>query len=425
MSASFLGRTELHSARRRFCRFLAASPLLAAIGTLSSRDYASAGQIGSEELGPFTVPDGPLIGSAEDAINVFDLEAVARQKLPPAHYGNIASGAGSGATLVRNRAAFGLFGIQSRRMIDVSKLDTSLELLGTRLAYPLMLSPCGNQRVAHPEAELATARAAAAQNANIILSTFSSTAIEDVVAARGAPIWYQLYPHSDWGVTQALVKRAERAGCPVIACTVDGYGIRREVLERYRRVDTRVCSSCHGTNVPLTPSYDPYPQAPMFNGLDMKGVGLLGPALDWTFMRKLRQFTDRKLVVKGILSAEDAVLAADAGFDGIILSNHGGRAFDTGISTIELLPEIVAAVAGRIPVIIDSGFRRGTDVFKALALGARAVCIGRPYLWGLAAFGQPGVTAALRLIHAEFLGAMRIAGAVRISEINATRVRTL
>jgi 4-hydroxymandelate oxidase len=415
-------RVGSRAARRRFCRFLAASPLLA-LGTLSSADRTLAGQIGSEELGPFTVPDGPLIESAQDAVNVFDLEAVARQKLPPAHYGVIASGAGSGKTLVRNREAFNLFGIQSRRMIDVSKLDTSVELLGTHLAYPIMLSPCGVQRVANAEGELATARAAAAQNANMILSTFSSTAVEEVVAARAAPIWYQLYPHNDWHVTQALVRRAEKAGCPVIACTVDGYGARREVLERFRRTDTRVCSGCHGANVPITPTYDPYPTAPMFAGLDMKGVGLLGPALDWTFMHKLRQLTDRKLVIKGILAAEDAVLAADAGFDGIIISNHGGRAFDTGISTIELLPEIVAALAGRIPIIIDSGFRRGTDVFKALALGARAVCIGRPYLWGLAAFGQAGVATAIRLISTEFQGAMRIAGAVRISEINATRVR--
>jgi 4-hydroxymandelate oxidase len=412
------------AARRQFCRFLAASPLLALSGA-SAWDRALADQIGSEELGPFSVPDGPLIEAAADAVSVFDLEAVARHKLPPAHYGNIASGAGSGKTLVRNREAFSLFGIQSRRMIDVSRIETSLELLGTHLAYPIMLSPCGGQHVADPEGELATARGAAAQNANMIMSTFSNTAIEAVVAARGAPIWYQLYPSSEWGVTQALVKRAEKAGCPVIVVTVDGLGARREVLERYRRADTRVCAGCHGSKVPTGPNYDPFEKAPMFDGLDMKGVGLLGAALDWTFMRKLRQLTDRKLVIKGILAAEDAVLAADAGYNGIIVSNHGGRAFDTGVSTIELLPEIAAAVGGRIPIIIDSGFRRGPDVFKALALGAKAVCIGRPYLWGLASFGQAGVATALRLISAEFQVAMRIAGALSIADIGATRIRRL
>jgi isopentenyl diphosphate isomerase/L-lactate dehydrogenase-like FMN-dependent dehydrogenase len=211
----------------------------------------------------------------------------------------------------------------------------------------------------------------------------------------------------------------------VIVVTVDGLGARREVLERYRRADTRVCAGCHGSKVPTGPHYDPFEKAPMFDGLDMKGAGLLGAALDWTFMRKLRQLTDRKLVIKGVLAAEDAVLAADAGYDGIIVSNHGGRAFDTGVSTIELLPEIAAAVGGRIPIIIDSGFRRGPDVFKALALGAKAVCIGRPYLWGLAAFGEAGVATALRLISAEFQVAMRIAGTLSIADIGTTRIRRL
>jgi 4-hydroxymandelate oxidase len=424
MTASQATDARFRTARRSFCRFLAASPLLAAASPLLWH-RTLAGEIGSEELGAFYVPDGPLIESAEVAANVFDLEAVARHKLPPAHYGQIASGAGSGRTLVRNREGFNLFGIQSRRMMGVSKIDTSLNLLGTRLAYPVMLSPIGGQRVADPEGELATARGAASQNANMIMSTFSSTAIEAVAAARGAPIWYQLYPSSQWRVTQALVRRAEKAGSPVIVCTVDGLGARREVLERYRRTDTRVCSGCHGDNVPNTPGYDAFAGAPMFDGLDMKGVGQLGAAIDWPYMRELRQLTDRKLVIKGILAAEDAVLAVEAGFDGIVVSNHGGRAFDTGVSTIELLPEIVAAVAGRIPIIIDSGFRRGTDVFKALALGAKAACIGRPYMWGLAAFGQAGVAAALRLIAAEFQATMGTAGTLSISDIGAAQIRRL
>jgi 4-hydroxymandelate oxidase len=418
-----MSRSRMRVARRNFCKLLAASPLLAIDGPPWDRAFAA--EIGSEEMGAFSVPDAPLIESAQDAVNVFDLEAVARHKMPPAHYGQIASGAGSGRTLVRNREAFNLFGIQSRRMIGVSRIDTSQDLLGTRLATPIMLSPVGGQRVADPEGELATARGAAAQNANMIMSTFSTTAIEEVVAARGAPIWYQLYPSSEWRVTQALVRRAEKAGCPVIVCTVDGLGARREVLERYRRADTRICASCHGTNVPDGPNYDPFANAPMFDELDMKGVGQLGAAIDWAYMRRLRQLTDRKLVIKGILAAEDAILAVDAGFDGIVVSNHGGRAFDTGVSTIELLPEIAAGVAGRIPIIIDSGFRRGTDVFKALALGARAVCFGRPYMWGLAAFGQAGVAKALELVGTEFRGAMRTAGATTLSGITAAQIRRL
>lgn len=403
------------NSRRAFCMFLAASPLWAA---MPLREVARAAGLGSEELGALTAPETPLIEAAEEALNVFELEAVARAKLPPAHYGQIATGAGSGRTLIRNREAFGTYGIHARRMVGVSRIDTSIELFGQRLAYPIMLAPAGSHRIAHPEGELATARGAAAQNANMILSTFSSTAIEEVVQARGGPVWYQLYPSSEWRVSRALVKRAEKAGCPVIVCTVDGLGgTRRETFERFRRIDKRDCNACH------TPDHDRFATAPMFAGLDMRGVGQLGAAIDWNFIRRLRQETDRKLLIKGILAAEDAALAVDAGIDGVIVSNHGGRAFDTGVSTIEVLPEIVAAVRKRVPVLIDSGFRRGTDVFKALALGASAVCIGRPYLWGLAAFGDKGVATALRLINAEFEGTMRTAGTLSTAQIDEKCIR--
>jgi 4-hydroxymandelate oxidase len=410
--------TRTRASRRAFCKFIASSPLWAASG-MAART-ALAAQIGSDELGAFSVPDGPLIESADDALNVFDLEAVARNNLPPAHYGQIATGAGSGRTMVRNREAFNAYGIQARRMVGVAKIDTAIGLFGQRLAYPLMLSPIGSHRIANPEGELATARGAAASNANMLLSTFSSTGIEDVIAARGAAVWYQLYPSSEWRVSEALVKRAEKAGAPVIVATVDGIGGgKREVFERYRRIDKRDCTACH------TPDDDRFGTAPMFAGLDMKGVGLLGANIDWAFIRRLRQATTRKLVIKGILAAEDAALAADAGADGIIVSNHGGRTFDTGVGTLELLPEIVAAVKARIPVLIDSGFRRGTDVFKALALGATAVCVGRPYMWGLAAFGDKGVAAALKLMRAEFEATMRTAGTLNIAQIDRTRIRKL
>jgi 4-hydroxymandelate oxidase len=406
---------DRRAARRAFCRFLAASPLWAAAGLT-----ARAAEIGDDELGAFFVPDGPLIDSAEQAVSVFDLEAVARHNLPPAHYGQIATGAGGGGTMRRNRAGFGLYGIQARRMIGVSEVDASIELFGKKLAAPIMLSPIGSHRIANPEGELATAKGAAAQNANMIMSTFSSTAIEEVVAARGGPIWYQLYPQSEWRVTEALVRRAEKAGCPVIVATVDGVGGgKREVFERFKRVDKRDCNTCH------TPDDNRTGTAPMFTGIDMKGVGQLGAGIDLAFIKRLRQSTDRKLIIKGILAAEDAAIAADVGADGIIVSNHGARAFDTGVSTIELLPEIVAAVAGRIPVLIDSGFRRGTDVFKALALGAKAVCIGRPYMWGLAAFGAPGVATALKLVGSEFEATMKTAGTLNTAQIDAKRIRRL
>lgn len=399
--------------RRLFVKFLAGSPLFASAGVSAA---------GADEP---DIPDvATLIESAGEALNVFDLQAVARAKLPPAHYGQIATGAGSGRIMKRNREAFELFGINARRFVGVANVNPAVELFGEKSSYPILLAPAGSHKMADPQGELATARGAAAHDATMIMSTFTSTAVEEVAAVRGKPIWYQLYPSSEWRVTQALVKRAESAECPVIVCTVDGVGgARREIFELWRRTDKRDCAVCHTET--STGDRNPFSTAPMFDGLDMVGVRQLGPGIDWEFFRRLRDSTDRKLLVKGILHPEDARLAVQEGADGLIVSNHGGRQFDSGVSTIEVLPEIVKAVDGRIPVLIDSGFRRGTDVFKALALGAAGICIGRPYLWGLAAFGEAGVAAALNLMNSEFVAAMRHAGTLTVENIDARAIRRL
>jgi 4-hydroxymandelate oxidase len=407
---------DTRAARRAFCKFLAASPLWAAAG-LTTR----AAEIGDDELGAFFVPDAPLIESADQAVNVFDLEAVARHNLPPAHYGQIATGAGSGKTLMRNRAGFGLYGIHARRMIGVSKVDTSIELFGRKLAYPIMLSPIGSHRIANPEGELATAKGAAAMNANMIMSTFSSTAIEEVVAARGGPIWYQLYTTNNFEVTTALVKRAEAAGCTAVAVTVDTPAGRNTVTAtRLARTDERTCKACHGdaTGNRITPraGAGAVPK-PMFAGLNMQGVGLTSPSLTWDFIKRLKDVTRMKVVIKGLEAGEDAALAVASGADGIIISNHGGRATETGRGTIECVAEVSQAVAGRVPVLVDGGIRRGTDVFKALALGADAVGIGRPYIWGLATFGQQGVERVLDIFNNELRLAMVGCGTTSIRQI--------
>lgn len=386
---------------------------------------AFGGQRGVAFEGGVDLPDMEhLIASVDEALNVFDLQAAARRKLPPAHYGQIATGAGSGRILNRNRQAFDFFGIEARRMVGVARIDPSVVLFGSRSPHPILLAPAGSHKMADPEGEVATARGAADRHATMILSTFTSTPIEDVARARGEPVWYQLYPSTEWRVTRALVKRAEAAGSPAIVCTVDGVGgSRREIFERWRRADQRDCSACHTETA--AGERDPFRTAPMFAGLDTRGVGQLGPAIDWNFFRKLRDETDRKLLIKGILTATDAELAVGAGADGIVVSNHGGRQFDSGVSTIEVLSEIVERVDGRIPVLVDSGFRRGTDVFKAMAMGASGVCIGRPYLWGLAAFGAPGVATALRLMQTEFEAAMRHAGTVTVADIDTNTIRRL
>jgi isopentenyl diphosphate isomerase/L-lactate dehydrogenase-like FMN-dependent dehydrogenase len=279
----------------------------------------------------------------------------------------------------------------------------------------------GSQRAFNPDGELAVARAAKTKRHLQILSTVTTTSVEDVSAARGEPVWYQLYPTSDWTVAEGLLARAERAGCPAIVLTVDlPVGSNRETLFRSQRVDTRDCRMCHQPGFAGMVS-----RKPMFDGLDVTRVDdLVHPGTTWEFVKRLRDRTRSKLLLKGIVTAEDAALCAGNGIDGIIVSNHGGRSEESGRATIDSLPEVVAAVRGRLPVLVDSGFRRGTDMFKALALGARAICIGRPYGWGLAAFGQAGVEAVLQILRAELTTTMRTCGTPAIKDITPRSVDT-
>jgi isopentenyl diphosphate isomerase/L-lactate dehydrogenase-like FMN-dependent dehydrogenase len=246
-----------------------------------------------------------------------------------------------------------------------------------------------------------------------MLSTVASLSIEDVIEARGEPVWFQLYPRYDWTQTLKMVKRAEAAGCPAIALTVDNtMGSNRETVKRFAKLEERDCSVCHTAER----------VRPMLEGLEAIENSDYARSVDWEFVRRLRDATSMKVLIKGIVRGDDAELAVDNGVDGIIVSNHGARAVASDRSTIECLPEIVTAVRGRILVLVDSGFRRGTDFFKALALGADAVCIGRPYLWGLASFGQAGVEAVLDLLRAELELVMRQAGTTSIAQIEPSHI---
>jgi len=359
-----------------------------------------------------------LIQSPAEALNVFDFEAVARARLPIAHWGYLATGVDDDTTLRTNREGFARFQLRARRLVDTRRIDLGCELLGQRLDNPIILAPAGSQRAFHPDGELAAARAARTGNHLQILSTVTTTSVEEVAEARGAPVWYQLYPTDTWRIAEALIRRAEAAGCPVLVLTVDlNAGSNRETMLRAMRADPRDCTPCHdGTFRGFSG------RKPMFEGLNTRDANFGTPGMTWEFLDRLRQATRMKLVVKGIVSAEDAERCTGAGVDAIIVSNHGGRAEESGRSTIEALPEIVAAVRGRLPVVIDSGFRRGTDIYKALALGAQAVCVGRPYLWGLAAFGQPGVERVLELLRTELRTALGHAGATSLQGLDSRSV---
>ncbi len=365
--------------------------------------------------------DEPLIASAADALDVFDFERLARAKLPPAHWGYLKTGVDGDATLRANDAGFANYSLRMRRLVDISRIDTSVTLFGRTWPSPIFLDPVGSQRAFHPDGELASANAARSKKHLQILSTVASTSVEDVNAARGEPVWYQLYPTDQWSMTTALVRRVEAADCPVLVLTVDLQGgSNRIALARAKRLDSRDCTACHTSSPRLA---DEIARKPMFRALDVQAVNdITPPDMSWDYIKRLRDIWPRKLVVKGLVTREDALLAVAHGIDGIIVSNHGGRAEDSGRASIDSLAEVAPAVAGRIPVLMDSGVRRGADVFKALALGADAVGIGRPYIWGLASFGQEGVERVLEILQSELTGNMRQAGTRSIAEITASHI---
>jgi isopentenyl diphosphate isomerase/L-lactate dehydrogenase-like FMN-dependent dehydrogenase len=407
--------------RRRFLQYLAASPLLAAGGGSALAETLLPKAKLPDPLMWAPLDANRLIKAPKEAINVFDMEPVCRQNVPPAHFGYMASGIDDEVTLRRNREDFLKFQLRPRRLVDVSKVDMSVDILGTKYSSPIVCAPVGGQRSFHADGEAGVARAAKAGDHLQILSTMTSDTVEDVVKARGAPIWMQLYATNKWDVAAAITKRAENAGCTALAVTVDRSGGRnQETLFRLRPDDTRDCNGCHDRSN----FQSSLKTRAMFTGLDLSGLrNTQSSNMTWDFFKRMRDHTKMKLIAKGILAWEDAVMAADAGLDAIIVSNHGARSEDSGRSTIDALPEIVEAVKGRIPIIVDSGFRRGTDIVKALCMGATAVCVGRPYIWGLGAFGQAGVERTLEMLREETHGVIQQVGAQNIKQLVPAMVR--
>ena len=414
--------------RRKFLSFLAGSPLFIAAGVdrkTLQRLLAGTTRDQSEAFGLIdqVTQEPRLIAAAGDALDIFDFEPVAKTKIPPAHWGYLITGTDDDATIKANRDGYSKWALRPRRLVDVSKLDTSIDLLGNKYSAPIILCPLGSQKAFHAEGELAVARAAKAKNHLQVLSTVATTSIEDVIAARGAPVWFQLYHTSDWNHTKAMIKRAEAAGAPAVVFTVDLIGgSNRETMFREAMSDTRNCIQCHAGGRP----------APGVSGRVDDRDNRRKPALavqapgnpipeagpfTWDYVKRIKDTTSMKLFVKGLVTSEDAELAIQHGASGMFVSNHGGRADNSLRATVECLPEITRAVRGRAIVELDGGIRRGTDIFKALALGATAVGIGRPYIWGLGSFGQDGVEAVLAILRRELEIVMRQSGTTSLKAI--------
>jgi len=393
--------------RRAFLRFLAGSPYVAALG-------------GIHAFAQKTAELADVILDPKDAFSVMDFEEAAHRKVLPGHWAYMKSGVDDDATLYANHEAYKHVQLRPRRLRDATKVDMRTELFGTPYNSPIFTCPTGGECSFHPDGELAVARATKARGTLQILSTATSNGVEDVIKAHGQPVWYQLYAPTSWDACEKIVKRVQAAGCPVIALTVDNTtGRNSETYMRQRPKDLGQCKSCHEGGA--GPSIK---ERKMYDGINMTGVGGQNPAMTWEFVDRLRKAVTVKLIIKGIDTREDARLCVEHGVDGILVSNHGGRSTETGRATIEALPEVVNEVGNRIPVFVDGGVRRGTDVFKALALGAKGVGIGRPFLWGLGAFGQPGVDRVLEILQAELKLVMGNCGTQNVAAIDRSYVAT-
>jgi (S)-2-hydroxy-acid oxidase len=399
--------------RRSFLRWLAAGAAAAPLSLAASAQTAA--------------PNTPVNATSQTAgpINVFNFEALAAEALPPAHFGYLQTGVLDDAQVQANRDGFAKFGIIPRRLVNPSTIDMSVDLFGEDFASPLILAPIGAQGAFHPAGEHGAALAAKSKDILQILSTVASYSIEDVIEARGRTAWFQLYTTSNKDVSNQLVRRAEDAGAAAIVLTTDllGGGMRRETSARYAAMDTRDCTQCHQRQDGFA---DTIRRRPMFAGIDPDVAGGLGATwVTWDYVAELRDQVRGKLILKGVLAPEDAEMALAYGVDGIVISNHGGRSEESGISTIEALADIAPVVNRRMPLILDSGIRRGPDIFKAIALGATAVGIGRPPCWGLAAMGQEGVEAVVDILNVELAQIMRQAGTASLAEITGDYVRRI
>lgn len=366
-----------------------------------------------------------MMMQAEDEVSLFDFERAAAARLTKSALDYYASGARDEITLANNRRAFERLAVHYRVLRDVSRIELATRVLddhagGWDVRMPVLVAPTAFHRMAHPDGELATVRAAGAAGTIMILSTLSNTPVEQVVKAATGPVWFQLYVYRDRQATEALVQRAEEAGCEALVLTVDAprLGVReRDVRNRFELPEGLSVANmlAEGKGEVVAPAMD--------SGLAAYFASLIDPALTFEDLGWLTSITKLPLVVKGVVRGDDARRAVDHGASAVVVSNHGGRQLDTSPATIDVLPEVVEAVEGRADVLLDGGIRRGTDVLKALARGAKAVLLGRPVLWGLACDGQAGVERVLGLLTQELELAMMLAGAPTLADLGGDLLR--
>lgn len=356
-----------------------------------------------------------------EPINLFEFENLARARMETSAWDYYQSGAEDEATLRENRAAFARIKLRPRMLTGAGECDTRLTLLGAELTLPVLVAPAAYQKLAHPQGEAEMARGAGGAGTIMAVSTFGTVALEEVAAAATGPLWFQLYAYRDRGLTESLVKRAEAVGCRALVLTVDApYLGRRErdIRNGFGLPPGMIVANFAGLVLEDQPGV-----APGESGLDIYLSTNIDPTLTWEAVDWLRSITRLPVLVKGILTAEDAREAVAHGAAGIIVSNHGGRQLDGAVAAIEALPEVVDAVAGRAVVLMDGGVRRGTDVLKALSIGANATLIGRPALWALAANGAAGVERVFALLREELRLAMALSGCKTVADIGRSLVK--
>ena len=355
-------------------------------------------------------------------INLFDYEREAEQRVPPAHWGYIAGGANDELTLGANRTAFDRIVIRYRTMVDVTTRSLATTVLGVPVSMPVLAAPTAMQKLAHPEGECATARACRAAGTLMVTSTTATTSLNEVIASSPGPMWFQLYLYQDRAKSRALIEEAVRSGYTGVMLTVDAplLGRReRDIRSGFTLPSHLTIANAADAGMAVVPEASTDASGLMLHFRSLHDAALLPKDITW-----VREVSGLPVIVKGIVRGDDAMLAVDHGASAIVVSNHGGRQLDTSIPSITALPEVVDAVGAKAEVYVDGGIRRGTDVVKALALGARAVLIGRPVLWGLAVDGEVGVRAVLELLRQEIDLAMGLCGTPSVSDVTRDFVLT-
>jgi 4-hydroxymandelate oxidase len=360
---------------------------------------------------PQPLRDHRRMPGLDEMLTAFDFEPIFRANVTRLVYDTTAHGAGTEFTMRRNREAFEWVDVVPRAGADVNSISTATDILGMKMDVPIFVAPSSGQGALHPDGESAMHVGATAANTTMIVASGSSVPLEKIAAAADRPLWYQHYPVAEMGARRLVLEKAQGLGCRAVVVTVDGRSVvfERDQHDRHLGGNTR-----QGARRAPAAATNPYRVTDLY----------AGTWIGWNYLDEIRPFIKVPMVIKGIISPEDAVLAVEHGADGIVVSNHGGRILDYDPATLEVLPEIIDAVGGRIPVLIDSGFRRGSDVFKALALGARGVLLGRAARWGLGAFGPAGVQRLLEIVQSELVATMKSAGRLTVSSIDRSAVRT-